>query len=83
MVTDFGSLDVRPYQILCCFCRLGRRQGEQYYFEQRLDEVLRAAAENPSIPLTLRCNVDTNYAFQNPGRQWDTQVGRLFRQGVR
>ena len=78
MVTDFGSLDVRPYQLMCCFCRLGRRQNDAYYFEQRLDEILRVVADNPNAPMTLRCNVDTNYSFQNPGRQWDTPESELF-----
>ena len=78
MVAEFGSLDVRPYQLMCCVCRLGRREGDRYQFEQRLDEIADAMRADPNLPLTLRCNVDTNYSFQNPGRQYDTPEGESF-----
>jgi hypothetical protein len=76
-MTEWKSLDVRPYQLLCLICRLGSK-GEPCYFEERLDEILAAIRGDPSAPLTLRCNVDSAYAYQNPGRRHDTPEGDLF-----
>ncbi|HUU99095.1 MAG TPA: hypothetical protein VM487_25460 [Phycisphaerae bacterium] len=78
MVVEYGSLDVRPYQLLCCFCRLGRQGSEEYYFEERLQAVAAAVRGDPSLPITVHCNVDTNYRYQNPGRGYDTPEGKLF-----
>jgi len=74
----WGALDVRPYQLLCCVCRMGRRDGDQYRFEARLDEILAAVRADPNLPVTLRCNVDTVFRYQNPGREFDTPEGELF-----
>ena len=35
-------------------------------------------AADPKQPLTLRCNVDTVYRYQNPGHAEDTGEGELF-----
>jgi len=78
MVNEFGSLDVRPYQLLCCVCRLGAAPGECYYFAERLDEILAAVRASPSIPMALRCNVNSAYSYQNPGREYDTPEGEVF-----
>jgi len=71
-------MDVRPYQLMCLVCRMGRQDDEEYYHEERLDEIYSAVQANPGLPLCLRCNVDAAYAFQNPGRQYDTPEGELF-----
>ena len=71
-------MEVRPYQVMCVVCRLGSDGSEPYFFEERLDEILAAVREDRSQPLTLRCNVDSNYAYQNPGRAHDTPEGGLF-----
>lgn len=78
MAAEYGSLDVRPYQLVCCVCRAGRRGGDEYYFDRRLDEIAGAVWGEPAVPLTLRCNVEGTYSYQNPGRQFDTPEGEPF-----
>ena len=78
MVAEYGSLEVRPYQCLCIVCRLGSDGADQYCHAQRLDEILTAVRADPNLPVTLRCNVDTVYYYQNPGRECDTPEGELF-----
>ena len=75
---EFGSLDVRPYQLMCVICRLGAKRGDRYYFMQRLNTIRDIAAKEPWRPVTLRCNVDSLYRYQNVGREYDTPEGRLF-----
>lgn len=69
---------VRPYQLMCIICRLGAGKNDKYYFPARLDAIARAIRENPDLPLALRCNVDTVFMYQNPGRKYDTPEGKLF-----
>ena len=78
MVQEFDSIDVRPYQIMCIICRLGSDDPAAYCFGERLDEISAAARADLIKPLTLRCNVDSVYAYQNPGRECDTPEGGLF-----
>ncbi len=78
MVADFNSMDVRPYQLMCMICRPGDQQGAAYPFAKRLDGIVKAIHADPARPVTLRCNVDTVYEYQNPGREYDTPEGDLF-----
>ena len=71
-------LVARPYQLMCIICRLGARENDKYYFPKRLDAIGRFIRKNPDFPLTLRCNVDTFFMYQNPGRKYDTPEGTLF-----
>lgn len=75
---EFYSLDVRPYQLMCVVCRLGSKAAEAYHHTDRLDEILAASRKDPGAPLTLRCNADSVYAFQNCGTAYDTPEGALF-----
>lgn len=76
---EFHSIDVRPYQMMCVICRLGRdKQAEAYWHEARLDAIRAAVGADPVLPLTLRCNTDTVFRYQNPGRQYDTPEGELY-----
>ncbi len=76
---EFGSLDIRPYQVLCLICRQGRLdKAAPCWHAARLDEIQAAIQAEPIVPLTLRCNTDTVYGFQNPGRQYDTPEGDLY-----
>lgn len=75
---EFNSLDIRPYQLMCCVCRLGAQSDDAYYFSDRLDEILGSVRANPNLPLTLRCSVSTVFSYQNPGRHYDTPEGNLF-----
>ena len=73
----FGGLEVRPYQLMCILCRIGEGLEDDLH-DERLTGILRAVRQKPGIPVTLRCNVDTVYGYQNPGRNEDTPEGELF-----
>ncbi len=76
---EFRSIDIRPYQMLCLVCRQGRRsEAEAYYHESRLNEIQAAVRANPIVPLTARCNTDTVFHYQNPGREYDTPEGEMY-----
>jgi hypothetical protein len=76
---EFRSIDTRPYQMLCLVCRQGRRnEAEAYYHESRLNAIQAAVRANPIVPLTLRCQTDTVFRFQNPGRDDDTPEGETY-----
>ncbi|MBI2437315.1 MAG: hypothetical protein HYV36_00665 [Lentisphaerae bacterium] len=73
------TLTVRPYQLMCLFCRLGRRDRQAvYYHEEGLDAIQLAVELNPIVPLTLCGNTDTVYQYQNPGREFDTPEGTVY-----
>ncbi|MDD5596783.1 MAG: hypothetical protein PHV82_02495 [Victivallaceae bacterium] len=71
-------IEVRPYQLMCLICRTGRRNREKYYFEDRLDSLTVKIRENINRPLLLACNCISAYAWQNPGREYDTPEGQEF-----
>ena len=72
-----AALSVRPYQLMCVICRVGAG-GTDDLGDPRLTAILAAARQDPKRPLSLRCNVDTVYRYQNPGRAEDTDEGELF-----
>ncbi|HPM79863.1 MAG TPA: hypothetical protein PLF81_04160 [Candidatus Anammoximicrobium sp.] len=75
--SGFPSLPVRPYQLMCVICRLGAGcTGD--LGDPRLTAILEAVRQDPKLPVTLRCNVDTVYRYQNPGHAEDTAEGELF-----
>ena len=71
------GIEIRPYQLMCIICHLGEGVGDDFG-DDRLTEILKALRANPSVPVTLRANVDTLYRYQNPGRSADTPEGELF-----
>ncbi|MCX5642822.1 MAG: hypothetical protein NTY10_06320 [Candidatus Omnitrophica bacterium] len=71
------SLTVRPYQLMCLACRIGAGCTNDMK-NDRLNEILKKIRANPALPVTLRCNVDSVYQYQNPGREDDTPGGELF-----
>lgn len=78
-MTEYGSTDIRPYQMLCLVCRQGRRNDARpYYHESRLNDIQAALKADPIVPLTLRCNTDTVFRYQSPGRDYDTPEGGIF-----
>jgi hypothetical protein len=77
MVQEFASLDVRPYQLLHIVSKVGEGHREDLG-DPDLNAIWRAIRENPAQPLTLRCNVTSTYAYQNPGPAGDTPEGELF-----
>lgn len=68
---------MRPYQLMCLVCRIGSG-CETDLRDPALTAVLKEMRENPIVPITLRCNVDSTYRYQNPGRGADTPGGELF-----
>ena len=76
--TTYQVYEIRPYQILCFICRLGRKACEQYYFEDELDVLQSLIEKNPFCVLKLRCDVESTFRFQNPGDKLDTPEGKSF-----
>lgn len=72
------AINVRPYQIMCLICRIGREEEANYYFEEKLDNLQKAIMADLNQPLLLRCNVESTFRFQNPGTELDTPEGELF-----
>lgn len=70
--------EIRPYQFLCLLCRLGRREHEPYYFEEKLDELQQYFSSDRHCVLRLCCNVESTFRFQNPGEAYNTPEGRSF-----
>jgi hypothetical protein len=76
---EYHSIDIRPYQMLCLVCRQGsRNEALPYYHESRLNDIHAALKADPIVPLTLRCNTDTVFRYQSPGREYDTPEGEMF-----
>lgn len=73
----FATLPLRPYQLMCIVCRVGGGCKDDLG-DPRLTAILKAVRQDPKLPLTLRCNVDTVYRYQNPGHAEDTDEGELF-----
>jgi hypothetical protein len=62
---------------MCVVCRIGAGCTDDLG-DSRLTVILEAIRQDPKLPLTLRCNVDTVYRYQNPGHAEDTAEGELF-----
>ena len=77
MVQEYQSLDIRPYELMHIVAYVGAGRGEELS-DARLNTILVRVRQNPSLPLTLRCNVTTAYSYQNPGFALDTFDGVLF-----
>lgn len=71
-----GGLAMRPYQVLCMFCRLGEQESPPK--EGKLGEVYEAIRETPDMPVTLCANAGDVYVYQDPGAAEDTPEGRDF-----
>lgn len=76
-VNGFATVPVRPYQLMCIICRLGEGCTNDLG-DPRLNAIFKGVRQDPKLPLTLRCNVDTVYRYQNPGHAEDTPEGELF-----
>ncbi len=75
--SNMNFLEVRPYQLMCVVCRIGEGKTDDLG-DARLTEILATVRADRKIPVTLRCNVDTVYRYQNPGPHEDTTEGGLF-----
>ena len=77
MIEGVDGLEVRPYQLMCIVCRIGEGKADDLE-DARLNEILGRVREHPGTPITLRCNADSAYRYQSPGRDEDTPEGALF-----
>lgn len=77
MTQDYDSLNIRSYQLMCIVCKIGAGLGSDLG-DKRLNEILQQVRANPNMPVTLRCNVDSPFQYQNPGTSEDTPEGELF-----
>lgn len=87
--SDVPVRRIRPHELMCALCSLGRNAAERSSGSERdrplggapagaTAALLELAASTPNAPLRLVANVDSVYAFQNPGREADTPEGALF-----
>jgi hypothetical protein len=77
VVQAFQSLDIRPYELMHIVSEIGAGRTDDLG-NPRLTFILSSVRQNPALPLTLRCNVSTAYAYQNPGHDLDTPQGELY-----
>lgn len=71
------TINIRPYQLMCIVCKIGSGLSSDLG-NKRLNEILKIVREKPNTPASLRCNVDSNYQYQNPGKEDDSPEGDLF-----
>ena len=74
---EFGSLNVRPYQLMQIVARTGSGCKEDLGDDQ-LTELLQAVRKNSGLPITLQVPVDSNYRYQNPLEINEESENRLF-----
>ena len=77
-----SSVPVRPYELLhiiarTLFCSRGEDAARDLA-DARLTAVWEAIRADPFVPVTLRCNTESHFAYQNPGTDEDTPEGELF-----
>jgi hypothetical protein len=77
MASFSNALQVRPYQLIRILAGIGAGRSHDLG-NARLNAILNAVREDPSRPVTLRCNVDTMFRYQNIGRKDDTPGGKAF-----
>ena len=65
MVREFGSMDIRPTALFRLAQALDPRPVPLILEEEELG-LLDALRADPALPLTLRCVVHSDYAYQNP-----------------
>ena len=73
---EYSAMTLRPYQLLCAVCSLGRSDSE--VADEKTREILEAVRQAPDMPITLRCNVGDVFAYQDIGAADDTPEGAEF-----
>ena len=72
-----GFLTLRPYQLMCIVCKIG--EGAKVDLkDKKLNSIIKAVRKNPNIPMVLKCNTESVYKYQNPGKTQDTKEGGLY-----
>jgi len=74
---EFGSLDVRPHQLMLIVSKIGSGCKDDLG-DAGLTEILWAVRKNSSLPVTLRCPVTSNYYYQNPPEIAEAPADRFF-----
>jgi hypothetical protein len=72
-----SPLDVRPYQLMCVVCRIGRGQTRDLG-DAPLTELLADVRKNRAVPIRLCANTDSVYRYANPRTAGDSPGGELF-----
>jgi len=72
----YSEMNVRPYQLLSVVCALGGDRAEAR--ETKIKKLRDAIRKTPDRPLTLQCNVDEVFGYQDPGAADDTPEGTEF-----
>jgi hypothetical protein len=62
---EFESLDARPYDLMAIVSKTGEECGDDLG-DPVLNGILAAIRRYPGQPITLRCTVASDYAYQNP-----------------
>ena len=63
-----AAKSIRPFHLLCLFCRVGRGAPLALEHGGRIEELLAFVRERPEAMLELNCNCASVYSVQNPGR---------------
>lgn len=74
--SDYVTLTVRPYQLLCMVCSLGENNSVPK--DTRLKKLLERIRANPDIPIALRCNTADEFSYQAVGPKDDTHESLEF-----
>ena len=67
------GVEARPYQLMCVVCALGQRVARAD--DDRINQLRETVRSDPEIPITLRCNAGSIFAYQDPGTAEDTPEG--------
>lgn len=70
---EYSSITLRPYQLLCTVCSMGEEDSIEK--DEKLKEIVESVRKTPDMPITLRCNVDDVFVYQDPGTEDDTPEG--------
>jgi len=76
MTADYTVIDLRPYQLIEIVAAAGA--GRDDFGSDRLNAAVAAMRRQAYVPIRLRANVSSIYAFQNPGHDEDTAGGAAF-----
>lgn len=76
MAAEYSVIDLRPYQLMDIVAAVG--VGRDDFGSDRLNAAVEAMRRRAYVPIRLRANVSSIYAFQNPGHEEDTAGGESF-----
>lgn len=61
------SISVRPYHLMCLFCRVGKGSPLELVQGPAVENLLQQVRRRPQQMLELNCNCSSAYSVQNPG----------------